>query len=98
MYATLKSCVNISSNCATSYCPCYIGTRQGGSPCYIGTRQGGSPCYIGTRQGDISSPTICSLFIDQLSDLLLQKCETFNKQLYCFRRMWSITFMYYLQV
>ena len=45
MFANLKSCVNIpSSNCATSYCP----------------------CNIGTRQGDISSPTICSLFIDQL--------------------------------
>jgi len=32
------------------------------------------PCNIGTRQGDISSPTIFSLFIDQLSTLLREKC------------------------
>ena len=34
------------------------------------------PCNIGTRQGDISSPTIFSLFIDQLSNLLRKNCET----------------------
>ena len=54
MYANLKSCVKISSNCATSY----------------------FPCNIGTRQGDISSTTIVSLFIDQLSDLIRQNCES----------------------
>jgi len=54
MYANLKSCVKLSSNCPTSY----------------------FPCNIGTRQGDISSPTIFSLFIDQLSNLLRQNCET----------------------
>jgi len=53
-YANPKSCVKISSNCATSY----------------------FPCNIGTRQGDISSPTIVSLFIDQLANLLRQNCET----------------------
>ena len=34
------------------------------------------PCNIGTRQGDVTSTTIFSLFINELSDMLRQTCNS----------------------